>query len=223
VGTEHLCVLDPQGRVECAPRIAEGPFESDRVVESGDGFACVDSGSFYCSGAWSFYADSAQGVAGERSACWWDADGVHCDRHPDSPQDVSAPPLVGVTQVFGGFEHYCALDASGLPTCWGRDDHGQATPPAVPFVQLALGRHHSCGRQADGSVLCWGAGTPTAANGNGEHFGQASPPMGTFVDLAAGEDFTCARFADGTRDCWGRWTTTDTRAGGVFAMEPPPE
>lgn len=47
--------------------------------------------------------------------------------------------------------------------------------------------------------------------------------MGIFVDLAAGEDFTCGRFADGTRDCWGRWTTTDTRAGGVFAMEPPPE
>ncbi|MCB9616999.1 MAG: hypothetical protein H6722_31605, partial [Sandaracinus sp.] len=217
----HLCAVGVDGRVECTPAISSLPSRPEGPVDSGDGFSCARSFGYYeCRGAWSYFGEWSDGVAGELSACTWGPSSVECGRHPDGPTLTVPSSLTSVAAVFGGYEHYCALDSDGLPTCWGRNDHGQATPPAVPFVQLALGRHHSCGRTAVGSVICWGAGTPTADNGIGDHYGQGSPPPGTFVDLTAGESFTCGRFADGSLDCWGRWTESDSRAGEAL-LEPP--
>ncbi len=74
--------------------------------------------------------------------------------------------------VAGGFiGHTCGVTSSGVTTCWGDNERGQAGDAStnnrlqpvrvkgeLPFVELDAGFSHTCGRTATGSVYCWGAG-----------------------------------------------------------------
>ncbi|MDQ2807524.1 MAG: S-layer homology domain-containing protein, partial [Chloroflexota bacterium] len=89
--------------------------------------------------------------------------------------------------------HTCALDPTGIPACWGKDDYLQAYPPNEVFTAITAGDQHSCGLRPDNTIGCWGD--------NG--FGQATPPVGTFRSISAGSYHTCGIQTDNTLACWG--------------------
>ena len=67
--------------------------------------------------------------------------------------------------VDAGFEHSCAVLATGEVACWGivvwgGGDLPQITPFAVmragPATAVGAGGAHDCALRADGHVACWG-------------------------------------------------------------------
>jgi alpha-tubulin suppressor-like RCC1 family protein len=68
-----------------------------------------------------------------------------------------------------GWLHTCALDPSGVVTCWGESEHGTtgvfgqhgaSTPPNViadlDASQISAQRQFTCAIAKSGAVLCWG-------------------------------------------------------------------
>ena len=68
------------------------------------------------------------------------------------------PGLTGVTEVSAGGGHTCALAGDGTVTCWGADNHGQATPPPglTGVTEVSAGGGHTCALEGDDTVTCWG-------------------------------------------------------------------
>ena len=99
-------------------------------------------------------------------------DGTTTDRL--TPVDVS-DLADGVQSIEAGVAHTCALTASGVTMCWGRNDYGQLgdgtttdrlTPVevsdlAVDVQAIAAGPEHSCALTS-GDIRCWGG------NGRGQ-------------------------------------------------------
>jgi alpha-tubulin suppressor-like RCC1 family protein/Tol biopolymer transport system component len=86
-----------------------------------------------------------------------------------TPTQVSGL-TIGVAAAEAGWEHTCALMASGAVACWGSNPYGEVgdgtttdrwTPVAVSgfdsgAVRLAVGNYHSCATTKAGGVRCWG-------------------------------------------------------------------
>src|SRR5205814_36482 len=108
------------------------------------------------------------------------------------------------------FTHACALDASGVPVCWGTNDWAgaYAKPAGIAGASsIATGDRHACVIAKDKKVLCWGQndtgqlGTKPDAEAHKKPVAIAG--VTGAVKLAAGESSTCALLADGTARCWG--------------------
>lgn len=74
-------------------------------------------------------------------------------------------------QVSAGYEHTCALTASGSLACWGANYSGESSVPssltnANAATQVSAGGYHACAVTAVGSIICWGENT----------YGQTSVP-----------------------------------------------
>jgi alpha-tubulin suppressor-like RCC1 family protein len=128
-------------------------------------------------------------------------------------------------RVFGrisaGYEHTCAVNASGAAWCWGSiafgalgttGDDFRVPRPVIPdfslpqnFSSISAGQGFTCG-VSSGEVICWGR----------NHYGQIG--IGTFDDqptqravagvpfaneVVAGSTFACARAAGTVLYCWG--------------------
>jgi hypothetical protein len=96
----------------------------------------------------------------------------------------------------------CALDAEGLPRCWGdwglREDPPETTPPpTVPLLDLSVGDNFACGRRSEDEILCWGR------ESSGPHTLVPSPVEGPFLDVAVGAAHGCAVRFDDRIVCWG--------------------
>ncbi|HEY6562683.1 MAG TPA: choice-of-anchor D domain-containing protein [Polyangiaceae bacterium] len=141
---------------------------------------------------------------------------------------VTADP---VTAIGAGWNHSCALLASGNVRCWGEgsqgqlgygntqnigDDESPSTAGSVSVggrvIQIVAGRYHSCALLDAGNVRCWGAGGSGALGyGNMNRIGNDELPVsagdvnigGRVVQLAAGSDHTCALLDTGNVRCWG--------------------
>jgi len=127
--------------------------------------------------------------------------------------------LPGSRAVAAGLFHACALDGSGIASCWGANEAGQlgdgtsidrAAPVRVAtdhrFSVLAAGVSHTCGLGAGGQALCWGANLGGQL-GDGSRSDRAEPvPVANstaFRLLVAGWNHTCALTAAGSVQCWG--------------------
>ena len=95
--------------------------------------------------------------------------------------------------VTAGVNHSCGITTGGSVTCWGLDDHGQATPPQGAFTSLTLGRTHTCGVTPNGTVTCWGD----------DGGGPATRPNETFVSISSRERLTYGVRSDGSIVYWG--------------------
>ncbi|MFM8944545.1 MAG: RCC1 domain-containing protein [Actinomycetota bacterium] len=146
-----------------------------------------------------------------------------------SPTDLAssgpAPsPVATTARVSAGGYHSCALDASGVASCWGLGEYGQlgtggtdssdapvavAMPEGVPFPAVAAGNAPACAIATDGSVWCWGV------DGDGIHDAQGNDAHGPRrvrfpVEVRAatidGYYHDCIATDDGAAWCWGRDT-----------------
>jgi alpha-tubulin suppressor-like RCC1 family protein len=118
-------------------------------------------------------------------------DRVQCWGNNDDAQAVPSVPTA--TRLITAFNETCALDALGLPLCWGGNPLVTSFPFAR-FADLSLNLLHGCGVRTDHTLACWGD----------DVFGATAAPAGaTFSQVAAGYAHTCARTLDGALSCWG--------------------
>lgn len=134
--------------------------------------------------------------------CW----GYNGDQQTNVPTGLS-----GVTAVYAGFDHSCALSSSGTVTCWGQDHDGETKVPAnlASMKAVSADDDRSCGLTQSGEVICWGRAADVPAN------------LGRVANMDVGFWHTCVAFEDGSASCWGaRQGATDFPAGldGVKAI-----
>ena len=121
--------------------------------------------------------------------------------------------------VSAGFDHSCALAATGRAYCWGYGYAGQLgtgsttvqpTPAAVvggiTFATLDAGDFHTCALTSAGRAYCWGERT-FGKLGTGSSVDQLTPTpvVGdlTFASISAGPQHTCGVTTGGSAYCWG--------------------
>ncbi len=139
---------------------------------------------------------------------------------------IAVPGLAGVKHVSAGWYHTCAVASSGLLTCWGANDSGQAGhasnsqpvagcstcvgPDSVAGIAnvdvVASGNDFTCAR-AGAVITCFGR-NEVGQLGNG--MTAASSPTATTVMglsdpgfLALGSRHACVARTSGRVSCWG--------------------
>jgi alpha-tubulin suppressor-like RCC1 family protein len=129
--------------------------------------------------------------------------------------DESDTPLSGVSDIFSGEKHSCALYADHRFACWGNNSQGELGDGSTAFSRahlvlgedgearwassLCLGIDHACAIGEDNRVECWGKATDgRLSDGN----------IVNALSLSCGKEFTCALVADPSLRvrCWGKAT-----------------
>ena len=176
-GAEHTCALTSSGGVKCwgrnnygqlgdgtttnrlTPVDVSGLADDVQSIEAGVAHTCAltSSGGVMCWGR-NDYGQLGDGTTTNRL----------------TPVEVNGL-AVDVQSIEAGAEYTCALTASGVTMCWGRNDYGQLgdgtttdrlTPVevsdlAVAVQAIAAGPEHSCALTS-GDIICWGG------NGRGQ-------------------------------------------------------
>lgn len=123
--------------------------------------------------------------------------------------------------ITSGYNHACAIAATGTLKCWGYNFDGElgdgttinrALPTAVTGLtgavkSVSAGYSHTCAVDNAGAVWCWGANT-YGELGNGTTSNSSVPVTvtglgGAAVSVAAGDYLSCALLTDATVRCWG--------------------
>ena len=139
--------------------------------------------------------------------------------------DFSTRPLQvhgldsGVTTVDGGFNHVCAVRASGAVLCWGSNGFGELgdgttkerwRPTQVRNLEggaasVSLGDFYSCAVTKAGRAACWGT-NDFGQLGDGTTKSRIRPTavkgLENVTALSAGGTSACA-VAGGAVSCWG--------------------
>jgi alpha-tubulin suppressor-like RCC1 family protein len=146
--------------------------------------------------------------------------GIGDNVNTNTPQGVVGLSS-GVTGIFAGVYHTCAIVSSGGLKCWGRNSDGQLgtgdnvstnTPQDVVGLSSGItavtgGNLHTCALTSTGGVKCWGrnfqsqlgTGNNTAANTPQDVVGLSSG----ITRIFAGDWHTCALTNTGGVKCWG--------------------
>lgn len=139
----------------------------------------------------------------------------------DSVTQVSAADGVSYQDVQAGGAHACALDTTGRPWCWGRQDTtialGLSGNFAVPTLisgvtatKLTAGYEHTCASRTDGQVVCWGEndqgqlGMSQAAGTSSPTTPVLSGAAGVTKLSASGGFHTCVTDSVLNGWCWGQ-------------------
>jgi hypothetical protein len=108
----------------------------------------------------------------------------------------------GWISIATGFDHTCAIDASGLLNCWGkagteaRED--PLSPPEGQFLDLDASMEFACALDLDQKAQCWGDST----------FGKTTAPPGARSKKSRAAITLCAP-----------WTTRATPLAGVLISQ----
>ena len=151
----------------------------------------------------------------------------------------------GVVAITSGYDHTCALMATGDMQCWGRNTDGQlgnnsTTDSPVPVGVTGLspgvsamtaGESDTCALTTAGTAQCWGSNM-SAVLGNNSTTGSLVPTDVTVVPsgilaIATSGNHTCVLTAAAGMQCWGyngsgelgNGTTTDSPVP-VTVIEP---
>lgn len=150
---------------------------------------------------------------------------------PCSSIPLAAAGGASFARVSAGYQHTCALTATGVAYCWGSNAYAVLGDPAAPggpqpvavtggltFADLSSGLAHSCG-VSGGAAYCWGddeygqlGATPTRTCAAVEDIVPCEPSpvkvaaSSAFRSISAGTWHTCAVTTDGDVYCWGRGT-----------------
>jgi alpha-tubulin suppressor-like RCC1 family protein len=231
-GGDHTCAALQSGHVQCwgngeLGQLGNGgtldsslPVEVQGIadataVAAGQGATEITAGSEH----------SCAVLATGHVECWGSdnvgqlGDGTTSTAPTSSPVEVQG--IGNAVQVVAGYEHTCALLATGHVQCWGFNYHGElgdgtaggnsATPVSVQGItsakQLSAGWYHTCALLTGGHVDCWGWNV-YGQLGNSSAGGQSATPVevsgiSTATDVGAGYGHTCATLAGGHVLCWG--------------------
>jgi hypothetical protein len=155
-------------------------------------------------------------------------------------------PVAGITNavaVSAGWEHSCALLASGEVRCWGSDSDGQLgdgdgnvesfEPLPVPVVGLtdaeavSTGDRHTCALRNGGAMVCWGRDARGQLGNDALQEDSSVPvPVAGITNalaISAGANHTCALRSGGTLSCWGFDNSGQLGNGAPFEDRPTPE
>ena len=146
-----------------------------------------------------------------------------------APGAESASAETMLKHVEVGQNHACALDPSGVVTCWGEDSAGQVSDwgkwryQSQRFAQISAGSFFTCGILTDDSVMCWGYPeqedgshrepdhrdwSEWTANPDPAYEGWVNTPPDTVKfrkgSLSVGNFHACAIQTDGELACWGK-------------------
>jgi len=114
--------------------------------------------------------------------------GAHGDAGPTVPPHAPA--------IFANGSTSCALDSSGIPTCWGDATDGAFHPPGgLALKDLAIGFGQICGLLGDATLACWGSPNKAIA---------PTPPPAKFSQMALGNWHACGLDPEGHILCWGK-------------------
>ena len=222
-GSRHTCALTSSGGVKCwgfniAGGLGDGTI-TDRtapvdVVGLGSGVTAIAAGGYRScaltlSAGMKCWGDNTYGGLGDNSKV-----------QRTTPVDVVGL-TAGVAAIATGFDHSCALTASGGVKCWGRNDFGllgdgttnqsntaiDTSGLTTGVIAIAAGSYHTCVVTANGAAKCWGD------NVNGELGDNSTLPRTTpvavsgltsgVVAIAPGRFYTCALTNAGVMMCWG--------------------
>ena len=231
-GTDHACAVIANGTLKCwgsnwkqqlgvptiqgyTPAVRIPGVTGVTAIAAGWQFQCarMAAGTVSCWGS-NTYGQLGRGVS---------------TRDPKNTP-VAIPGLTGVTAVAAGFEHACALLASGTVKCWGRSQLGQVgnnslakspTPVTVPnlagVTDIDTSWNHTCAGLSSGAVKCWGDNEFRQIGDGTTAVRALTPlPVGGITDavtVATGESHSCAQLAGGTVKCWGRQTVGELGGG----------
>jgi alpha-tubulin suppressor-like RCC1 family protein len=122
-------------------------------------------------------------------------------------------------QLSSGWNHSCALDATGAVYCWGAEllsvDFAPSDGDLLSAVRIALGDvvkvdvglTHACALVTGGSVSCWGKNDYGQLGDGSTHESEtpiAVKGLRDAVDIALGDSRSCALKANGQVACWGK-------------------
>ncbi len=223
-GHHHTCAVTTLGGVKCWGYGGNGQLgngsnanSSVPVMVTGlsSGVAQVDAG----------YQHTCALTTGGGVKCWgYNGRGQLGDGSTDNravPVDV-AGLTSGVVAIDLGWEHSCALLATGAVKCWGYNGHGEVgdnsttdrdTPRQVSGLTsgvkaISSGFYHSCALTSTGGVTCWGY------NGYGQLGDQTNSDRTTpanvyglssgVTQIEAGAYHSCGLTSTGGVKCWGR-------------------
>lgn len=182
--------------------LARGAPSGATLIAAGDGHTCASTAAeVFC------WGDDADGQLG---------DGMAGGSRGDAVAVVGLGPVVGLG---AGSVSSCALDASGIVSCWGGGSSGQlghgvkkssATPVQVMLggaaTELAVGGYHACALLDNNTVSCWGLNL-YGQLGDGTKVDSATPKvvagLMNVASIAAGGWHSCARHFSGDVSCWG--------------------
>jgi len=124
-------------------------------------------------------------------------------------------------QLDAGWNHTCAVAASGRAFCWGNGRDGQLgngrtylsfwprrVSGDLTFAAVTAGIFHSCGVTPANRAYCWGSNGVMGQLGDGTTLTQRLTPVAVagehpFNQISAGEFHTCARTETAAGYCWG--------------------
>ena len=136
---------------------------------------------------------------------------------------VEVEDITDAVDIAAGWEHTCAVHATGEVSCWGDDSHGElgngqvidSSPLPVKVVDIddavavTAGHWHTCVLREGGSISCWG-GDHDGQLGNGEIGDESDSAVPVSVlnisdaeQVSAGGEHTCAVHTTGEVSCWG--------------------
>ena len=222
-GEYHTCALTSGGAVRCwgdnqdgqlgdgsrsdrlTPVTATGLVSGIAAVSTGGNHSCAlgSDGSVRC---WGRNADGQLGVGNTTAA-------------------LVAAPVAGlpgpISAISAGLAHTCAVSASGVLHCWGRNVEGQigdgtlfnrSRPVMVTGLSgatrsVSAGGQHTCALSTAGAMQCWG-NNDRGQIGDGSFQTRTRPVavsgLGSGVTaIASGYIHSCALRSGGSALCWG--------------------
>jgi alpha-tubulin suppressor-like RCC1 family protein len=222
-GYYHSCIITIAGVVSCFGRASSGALANG--VDSGDFLSPVQiSGSY--SGVLSVSAGKSFTciVTSAGAVMCSGYNGVHqlgivsfFDRYVMTSSNAGNGTLTsGITKVFCGSLHACALSTANTVYCWGASGNpaGQIGASSGSFAtlsetatMLSLGTYHTCGLFS-GTVKCFGYNeNGQLARGTSDVNINAEPLNSLFegavTDIACGSSYTCVRVINGGVQCVG--------------------
>ena len=242
-GGSHTCAISDSGKVRCWGNGGTGRLGYANTNNVGDDESPLVAGDVDVGGAVKEIVTGSSHTCAllhdGSVTCWGNGDwgrlgyaNTEAIGDDESPASAGSVPLGGpARRIAVGYNHTCAIMATGGLRCWGHGGNGQLgyasvdavgddeTPASMGDVQLgakvrqvALGQAHSCALLEDGTAKCWGEfehGKLGFVNqqdvGDDEHPSAGGPiNLGAqLLEVSAGAAHNCALLGTGGISCWG--------------------
>jgi len=176
------------------------------AIAAGDDHVCIlhHDGAISCSGT-NEYGQLGNGKAGNNLS---------------SSVPVKVSGVSDAKLIAAGDRFTCALQETGLVSCWGDNEHGQLGNDRGDFspipitvegirgaIDIATGSSHACAIHGNYDISCWGANNFAQLGIDQSQEYSATPVRVRDIDTAlfldAGENHTCTVHQDFTVACWG--------------------